>query len=231
VAGESGRIMSDSLAARPQARLGNTGCRCRVVSWVARRPHAHLLLWSLGLTDADTQTSAAERDCLARQAAGRKRLVEIGVFHGITTRRLREVMAPDGVIFAIDPFPVGRFGFSPQFLMAQSEVNTVCNGSVRWLRKTGIEAGREFQARGEPPVDFIFIDADHSYHAVRGDWETWSPLVASGGIVALHDSRSTPTKRIDEIGSAVFTREVVLQDPRFHVLETVDTLTVLRRCC
>jgi predicted O-methyltransferase YrrM len=37
------------------------------------------------------------------------------------------------------------------------------------------------------PVDFLFIDADHSYDSVKRDFELWSPLVRSGGIVAFHD--------------------------------------------
>jgi predicted O-methyltransferase YrrM len=196
---------------------------------ITRRPHAHFLLWSLGLAEAGTQTSQAERDCLARHASGRRRLVEIGVWHGVTTRRLRAAMAPDGLLFAVDPYPIGRFGFSPQFLMAQAEVQAVSNGSVRWLRMTSVEAGREFVARGEESVDFIFIDGDHTYEGLRGDWQTWSPLVAPEGIVAVHDSRSTPGNRIDDAGSVIFTREVIQEDPRYEVVETVDSLTVLRR--
>jgi cephalosporin hydroxylase len=37
------------------------------------------------------------------------------------------------------------------------------------------------------PVDFLFIDGDHSYRGVRTDFELYSPLVRKGGIIALHD--------------------------------------------
>ena len=63
------------------------------------------LLWSIGLSSAQTQTTASERDCLARHANGRRRLVEIGVWQGVTTSRLAACMARDGVLFAVDPFP------------------------------------------------------------------------------------------------------------------------------
>jgi len=49
------------------------------------------------------------------------------------------------------------------------------------------------------------------------------------GIVALHDSRSSPARPIDGMGSVVFTREVIERDPRFQIIDTVDSLTVLRR--
>lgn len=40
---------------------------------------------------------------------------------------------------------------------------------------------------GGRPVDFLFIDGDHSYKGVRTDFELYSPLVRPGGIVAMHD--------------------------------------------
>ena len=36
-------------------------------------------------------------------------------------------------------------------------------------------------------IDFLFIDADHSYEAVSADWKNWSPYVRKGGIIAFHD--------------------------------------------
>lgn len=37
------------------------------------------------------------------------------------------------------------------------------------------------------PVDFLFIDGDHSYRGVKADFELYSPLVRRGGLIALHD--------------------------------------------
>jgi predicted O-methyltransferase YrrM len=187
----------------------------------------HLLLWQLGLADAKTAITADERECITRYAAGRHRLVEIGVWHGATTCQLRSVMASDGVLYAVDPFPRGRLGFSAPRRIARREVARVRNGAVRWIRTTGAEAGRSLA--GQPEVDFIFIDGDHSFDVVREDWETWRPLVALGGIVALHDSRPMPGWSNENAGSVLFTQQVVLADPDFVALDAVDTVTVLRR--
>lgn len=36
-------------------------------------------------------------------------------------------------------------------------------------------------------VDILFIDGDHQYNGVKKDFEMWSPLVRSGGVVVFHD--------------------------------------------
>lgn len=190
---------------------------------------AHLIRWRLGLARAETQTTDAERACLARRVAGSRRVVEIGVWHGVTTRLLRRAMAADGILYAVDPFPTGRLGFSAQRVIARREVDREPNGTVRWIRQTGAAAGRAHAAIGGDAIDFIFIDGDHSYEGLRADWEAWSELIAPGGIVALHDSVSTPDRPIDDAGSVVYVRDVVRQDPRFTVVETVDSLTILER--
>jgi predicted O-methyltransferase YrrM len=193
------------------------------------RPLPHFALWALGVQPAETQTTHDERAALARHAAGRTRLVEIGVWHGVTTSVLRRAMAPDGVLWAIDPFPRGRFGFSYQRRIARSEVARVTNGTVRWVRTTGELAAQIYRSEGAPPTGLVFIDGDHSYEALAGDWSAWSSLVAKGGVVCLHDSRSTPERQIDDAGSVIATERIVKRDPAFEVVEEVDSLTVVRR--
>lgn len=188
-------------------------------------PLLHYLKWRIGLARAETQTTEAERNCLAVHAAGKRRLVEIGVWHGVTTCRLRAGMAAAGVLYAVDPYPVGRLGVNVQRPIARAVVERVRNGRVEWLRLTGAEAAMQLTE----PVDLVFIDGDHSYAGLKADWESWSGLIAPGGVVALHDSRSTPTRSIDDAGSVRYTREVIAADRRFVSLELVDSLTVLRR--
>ena len=36
-------------------------------------------------------------------------------------------------------------------------------------------------------LDFVFIDADHSYEAVKEDLEAWFPKIKDGGTIAGHD--------------------------------------------
>jgi predicted O-methyltransferase YrrM len=188
----------------------------------------HFALWIFGLAAAETQTTGAEREALRRHASGREKLVEVGVWHGVTTCKLRTAMSPSGTLFAVDPYPAGRLGFSMQQVIAHREVSRVSNGRVIWIRKTGAGAVKGFIQANES-VDFVFIDGDHSYEGLRGDWEGWSSVVRPGGIVALHDSCSSADRNIEEAGSVRYTREVILVSPRFESIETIDSLTVLRR--
>lgn len=49
----------------------------------------------------------------------------------------------------------------------------------------------EFRARAADavggPVDFLFIDGDHSAEGVQHDYEMYHDLVRSGGLIAFHD--------------------------------------------
>jgi predicted O-methyltransferase YrrM len=189
----------------------------------------HFVLWRVGLAKPQTQTSDAERDCLVRHAAGRCRLVEIGVWHGVTTALLRRAMSPAGVLYGVDPFPNGRLGFNAQSVIAHRRVAKESNGSMRWVRAMSVDAARAYVSSGARRPDFIFIDGDHTFEGLRADWEAWSGLVASDGVVALHDSRSSATRQIENAGSVRYASEVILHDSRFRILEQIDTLTILRR--
>jgi predicted O-methyltransferase YrrM len=39
----------------------------------------------------------------------------------------------------------------------------------------------------DQPLDFLFVDGDHSYEGVKKDWEMYSPMVRRGGLVAFHE--------------------------------------------
>jgi predicted O-methyltransferase YrrM len=47
-------------------------------------------------------------------------------------------------------------------------------------------------------LDFIYIDADHSYEAVKMDIESWFPKLKSGGFMAFHDYDAGVKRAIQE---------------------------------
>jgi len=62
------------------------------------------------------------------------------------------------------------------------------------IKKTSIEASKLYK---DNSLDFVFIDACHSYECVKEDIINWYPKVKTGGIIAGHDLH------VDEIMKAV----------------------------
>jgi hypothetical protein len=51
------------------------------------------------------------------------------------------------------------------------------------LDKTTLEKAKSIT----PELDFLFIDGNHMYEAIKSDFEMYSSLVRTGGIIAFHD--------------------------------------------
>lgn len=68
------------------------------------------------------------------------------------------------------------------------------------------------KARELGPYDFIFIDADHRYEAVRADWENYRGMLAEGGIFGFHDTQhiGDPTYGVEQLWNEI-TREMDVQ--------------------
>jgi len=51
---------------------------------------------------------------------------------------------------------------------------------------------RKVHPRVTEPVHALFIDGDHHFEIVKADLENWTPKVAPGGYLVLHDCRPLP---------------------------------------
>ena len=60
----------------------------------------------------------------------------------------------------------------------------IAGGTVAIHRAPSIDAASEFP---DSYFDWIYIDGDHLYEAVRGDIEAWSVKVKPGGLIAGDD--------------------------------------------
>lgn len=188
------------------------------------------LLWACGLKKPFSSTTKKERLTLYRHVAGKKNVVEIGVYHGVNTKKFCQLMDPYGVLYAVDPFFKGRAGFSTMKVIAHYEVGKCENRNIKWMECLGHEAARIHASESSVPIDFIFIDGDHSYAGIKSDWEAWRPLLSSGCIIALHDSEVSPnTSANADTGSVIYTKEVISNDVGLKKLEVVDSLSVFER--
>jgi predicted O-methyltransferase YrrM len=188
----------------------------------------HATRYLFGLDPAATQTSPAERETIARFARGRQKALEIGVFEGATTALIAKQLAPDGNLFGIDPFFAGRLGICWSRVIAQREIARSGVGhKVTLIPMLSHEAASRIS---EDLFDFVFIDGDHSLQAITQDWADWSGCVQTDGMMLVHDTQvPSHNPGVRELGSYQYFQKTIVHDPRYELLETVDSLSVLRR--
>jgi len=70
-----------------------------------------------------------------------------------------------------------------------------------YIKKDSLTAAKDFN---DESVDFVFIDANHTYDAIRQDLEAWWPKIKSGGTMAGHDFTWLTLDGIQGVGRAVW---------------------------
>ncbi len=58
------------------------------------------------------------------------------------------------------------------------------NNVIKEIKELSWEASKHFK---DSSVDFVFIDADHSYDSVVKDINSWLPKIRKGGMISGHD--------------------------------------------
>ena len=58
----------------------------------------------------------------------------------------------------------------------------------RFLNTTTEDAFYNFFVKRDIKVDYLHIDADHTYEGVKKDFELYSPLMNENGIISIHDT-------------------------------------------
>lgn len=117
------------------------------------------------------------------------KVLEIGTAIGGTLYLWTRFSRPDATIVSID-LRGGKFGGGYSF--ARSLVYRRFARERQRLHLLRADSHDRFtldeakRLLGEK-IDFLFLDGDHTYEGIKMDWEMYSPLVRSGGIVAFHD--------------------------------------------
>lgn len=119
-----------------------------------------------------------------------RRVLEIGTGNGGTLFLWTRVAAPDAHLVTVDMCPMGLLGRHAAFAV-------LCRGFAGASQRIDLVYGVNSQdpatlddvkrLLGGEPVDFLFIDADHSYEGVSRDFALYSTLVRPGGVIAFHD--------------------------------------------
>jgi hypothetical protein len=181
----------------------------------------------LGVRPAATQLSAPETALLESLAAQAPVIAEIGVFEGVTSRRMIERMPKDGTMYCIDPFFSGRLGVAYGYWITRAQTRRAGRKDVDV--KIVRQLSYDFAAEHDGQFDLIFIDADHSYEAVKRDWKDWAQKVKVGGRIALHDSQPMAGRCPETCGPVRLVCDLGNSPPGFVLQESKDTITVFQR--
>jgi cephalosporin hydroxylase len=125
-------------------------------------------------------------------------IIELGTAHGGTLFLFSRVAMPDATIVTVD-MPAGPFGGGyPRTYIPLFKSFARDKQRIRLIRGDShspdtLRAVREIVG---PTVDLLFIDADHTYEGVRSDFEIYSPLVRSGGLIAFRDIVDGPPEAV-----------------------------------
>jgi len=167
-----------------------------------------------------------------------KNLVEIGAAFGGSTSILLASIPKTANLTSIDPFVEDSMG-------PWSANEARCRQSVaRLLRAVGrsdklerwsliVKPSYEAVKKWKKEVDFIFIDGDHNYKAVKNDFEDWLPHVKKGGLILIHDSRRVPGTPVKEYnrgwpGPTKLAKELQI-DRRIALANEVHSITIWQK--
>jgi predicted O-methyltransferase YrrM len=133
-----------------------------------------------------------------------RNVLEIGTYTGGTLLCLCRLAQPGGTIVSVDrPFGAGR-GYTEErasemlehFPRDGQKLHLVQDDSQLPSTLAQVEA-----ALDGAKLDFLLIDGDHSYEGVKSDFEMYSPLVESSGLIAFHDILEHPPESGCEVAS------------------------------
>lgn len=168
-----------------------------------------------------SEIRALYREVLSRQP---RVVVEIGTCHGGTLYLWCQAAHPEATVISID-LPEGEFGGGYQACRAALyQAFAGPQQKLHLLRANSSSAETQAQVGqllGERPIDFLFIDGDHTYAGVRRDFEVYSRRVAEGGLIAFHDIVPRPDDPKIEVWR--FWNELKLQHATQEWLDTTGT--------
>lgn len=186
------------------------------------RSLVHMFKFALRLEAANTQVTNQELEMLLRYSRDARTICEIGAYEGRTS--VAFAGSTSGNVYSIDPFFRGRAGICYSEWVAK--VNRRRNRAHNLVYIKGLS--QEVAPRFDSPIDFLFIDADHAYEAVKMDWKKWFPKVKPGGYIALHDSKPAVNSP-QHLGSMRFYSEDVPKIAGVRECDGVDSLIILQR--
>ncbi len=140
-------------------------------------------------------TADVRSEALSSELAKMTRMgVEVGVHRGMMSKRLLRDN-PNLLLFMVDPWDTRAYrDTSDEYARSDGDLYKAMREATlavepykeraQIILETSAKASEMFDDRS---LDFVFIDADHSYEAVQEDIALWWPKVRIGGLLCGHD--------------------------------------------
>lgn len=116
--------------------------------------------------------------------------VELGVWLGHSISFLAQnINRKDVIIYAVDLFDES-YEFKDLTYLEGRRYEIFCKNTKKYeniikpIKSYSWEAANNFSNNS---VDFVFVDADHSYESVVKDIDAWLPKIKNQGIISGHD--------------------------------------------
>ncbi len=153
-----------------------------------------------------------------------ERILEIGTAKGGTLYLWTRAAKPRATIVSMD-LPDGEFGgaypscrlpFYKSFARDNQEMHLLLEDSHQ--PETFEKVADIF---ADKPIDFAFIDGDHSYEGVKADFYQYGPMVRPGGLVAFHDI--LPRDDLPDIEVHLFWNEIKKSYDSAEFVDSIET--------
>lgn len=129
-------------------------------------------------------------------------MLEIGTANGGTLFLFTRMIDPNAKIISLD-LPGGKFGGGYEKFKIHFFTKFAINNQRIFLIRGNSHSEKSMSAVKniikEQPLDFLFIDGDHSYSGAKTDFLMYSPLVRKGGVIAFHDICKGPYDSAGEV--------------------------------
>jgi len=110
-------------------------------------------------------------------------ILEIGIRDGGNLCLLSRFLGEGGAAIGIDPQEILKVDIE----VVKSFIEPAAFIFYDGLSQDYNILGAVYDVLKERKIDILFIDGDHKYEAVKKDFEMYSPLVGSPGMIILHD--------------------------------------------
>jgi predicted O-methyltransferase YrrM len=176
---------------------------------------------------------------VCHERPGTATIVEIGSFLGksaIVLAGARQLRGT-GIVHCVDPFDGSGDAFSMAFYqaIADSDVSPLRHRFDAHIARAGLTdrvhahqgTAASIAAGWTEPIDMLFLDGDQSPEGARLAYDSWTPFLRVGGIIALHNSSERPYHPGHD-GHRRLALDAV-RPPRYGDIRCVDSTTFGRK--